>query len=400
MINHWFEPVFPYNLINDLGSYSIVLLFFIYFYQKKIIEKKHLILFSVLMLTPFIFNGFLFHWTYFPDQSKYLGETNEAREYIFDIFSGNGFKFPTYTEILSDIKLDTAAFVYAFSPILSFDTYKSIAIWNRGLFLFMVIFFIKNKFFKPDLTLLLIVSPSLIFFSSVSLRDNLVIISMLMIIYFFFQKKFFLLFLSITFLAMVKLQNLMIIIFFLIFKLLFSVNKNKPMHFFGILFFLTCLIFYNNIVTNNIITNNFNLLIDEINRIRAGFFLEEYGAYQSFSTEKISKNYSLDISSKSIIMVLSEFINFVFSPIQKLSNIFNALIFLEGIFFYCIFYYLFSRNFIKFTKISMIWLCTLILSLLMYSIVIINDAQIHRYKIPIMIFSIYGYASHLKKVKK
>lgn len=394
MINHWFEPVFPYNLINDLGSYFSILLFFIYFYQKKIIEKKHLILFAVLMLTPFLFNGFLFHWSYFPDQSKYIGMANETRKNIFDFFSGNGFEFPAYTGITTDIKLKTASFVYAFSPILSFDTYKSVAIWNRGLFLFMVIFFIKKKFFKPDLTLLLIVSPSLIFFSSISLRDNLVIISMLMIIYFFFQKKFFLLFLSITFLALIKLQNIMIIIFFLIFKLLFSFNKNKPMYVFGILFFLTCLIFY-----NNIFINSFNLLIDEINRIKLGFFMEEYGAYQSFSSEKIFKIYSLDISLKSINMVLSEFINFVFSPILKLSNIFNAVIFLEGIFFYCIFYYLFSRNFIKFTKISMIWLCTLILSLLMYSVVVINDAQIHRYKIPIIIFSIYGYASHLKKVK-
>ena len=222
MINHWFEPIFPYNLIYDLGLYCLVLLIFFYFYRVKIISRDLLLLFSTLMLTPFLFNGFLFDWTFLPDQSKYLGTAKEVRSNVSNFFSG----YENENLSTNSTKIKTASIFYAFSPILSFDTFKSIAIWNRALFLFMIIFFLKKKQFNHNLILLLIFSPSMIFFSSISLRDNLIVIIMLMSIYSFFEKKNFLLIICTVLLGLIKIQNLLVLVFFLVFNLLFKIKKN------------------------------------------------------------------------------------------------------------------------------------------------------------------------------
>ena len=391
MINHWFEPIFPYNLIYDLGLFCLVLLIFFYFYRVKIISGDHLLLFSTLMLTPFLFNGFLFDWTFLPDQSKYLGIAKEVRSNVYNFFSG----YENENLSTNSIKIKTASIFYAFSPILSFDTFKSIAIWNRALFLFMIIFFLKKKQFNHNLILLLIFSPSMIFFSSISLRDNLIVIIMLMKIYSFFEKKNFLLIICTVLLGLIKIQNLFVLVFFLVFNLLFKIQKEYhklPSAAVTVLIFLVFLFF-----TNFNLDNYINRLIETINEVRYGFFSEEYGSYQGLNIRNIYSNFSIDLDYASIKLILYGFINFIISPLHKINNIFYLVIFVESLALYGIFFYIFSKNFKRFKHISIVWLCTLTLSLFMYSLVIINDAQIHRYKIPVMFFIIFGYASHLKK---
>ena len=391
MINHWFEPIFPYNLIYDLGLYCTVLLVFFWFYSVKIISRDHLLLFSTLMLTPFLFNGFLFDWTFLPDQSKYLGIANEARNHMYNSILGyENEKLPT-----NSLKIKAASFFYALSPILSFDTFKSIAIWNRALFLFMIIFFIRKKQFNRNLILVLILSPSLIFFSSVSLRDNLIIIIMLMIIYSFFKKKNFLLIICTVFLALIKIQNIVILAFFLILNLLTKIQKKNYKLFSLVITVSIVLIvlFFANFNQVNFI----NILFETVNEIRYGFFSEEYGSYKGLKIRDIYSNFSLGKDYASLKLILYGFINFITSPLSKINSFFYLVIFVESIALYGIFFYIFSKNFIKFKYISIVWLCTLTFSLFMYSLVIINDAQIHRYKIPVMFFVIFGYSSHLKK---
>ena len=80
MIDHWFEPQALEMLIYDLANYFIFFLIFYYLLKKNYIGEKLFIISSILLLTPFLFNGFMFDWTYLPDQSKYLNLSYRIRQ--------------------------------------------------------------------------------------------------------------------------------------------------------------------------------------------------------------------------------------------------------------------------------------------------------------------------------
>ena len=178
MPSTWFEPIFPFNLIFDLGNYLIFSFIFLLLFRLNIINKNLLFVSLLFLLTPFLFNGFLFEWSYLPDQSKYLGEA--------EIYRKNPKAFIQNINTYADLKVSMTAFFYAFSPIISLETYKGISLWNRSLYLFSWIFFTKKKFFDDYNSLLMLLAPSLIFFSSVALRENLIILTMIWFLYFFY----------------------------------------------------------------------------------------------------------------------------------------------------------------------------------------------------------------------
>ena len=176
----WFEPIFPYSLIFDLSNYLLLSLIFLLLFKLNIIKRNLLYLSLIFLSTPFLFNGFLFEWTYLPDQSKYLGSAYTYRqnpEYFFD-GSINSY---------SKLKVSLPSFFYAFSPIVSLETYKGISLWNRTLFLLTWIYFIKKNFLDEYNSFIMLLSPSLIFSTSIALRENLIILLMFWFLYFYYN---------------------------------------------------------------------------------------------------------------------------------------------------------------------------------------------------------------------
>ena len=145
MINHWFEPSFPINVIYDITTYLLSFFYFYYLF-KKIINTNLFYLSIISLLTPFFFNGFLFHWSYLPDQSKYIAEANNLRQtFLYNPLDFNGFIKSLNMNSLYSTKIKIPALIYSFSPIISLETFKGVAIWNRALFLLMIIFLIRKK---------------------------------------------------------------------------------------------------------------------------------------------------------------------------------------------------------------------------------------------------------------
>ena len=142
-------------------------------------------------------------------------------------------------------------------------------------------------------------------------------------------------------------------------------------------------------------------LITKINNYRIGFFLEEYGAYQSVSALKNYSYHRLDLSFSSLLIILISFLDFITPPFLKGKT--SILYFIQLIEAFTIIVYLYLR--IKFQKnfniyIFLKWLCILLLSYLLYSLVIFNDGTILRYKVPIMFFIIFGYFANIRKELK
>lgn len=377
----WFEPTYPYNLIFDLTNYLLISLIFLLLFRYKIINKNLLIVSLFFLLTPFLFNGFLFEWTYLPDQSKYLGNANMFRE--------NPKLFFTEVNSYSKFKIAVPSIFYAFSPIYSLETYKGIAIWNRALFLFSWIFFTKKNFVDEYNSLIFIFAPSLLFYSSISLRENLIVLSMIWFLYFFYQKKILLTLITLLILSIIKFQSLFTIFIFLFLNFVITENKVRIRS-----ILITLILFL-------IVFNIYDAQILElINHFRKGFFVEEYGQYKSSSASLNYQFFELEKNFRLFYLIFQGFLNFSLSPFLKGNfSLFSFILFLETvmIFFYLTFRMIKNKKYNNYLFYK--WLFILIGSYLFYSIIIFNDGTIHRYKVPIIFFVIFGYFINLKKIK-
>ena len=153
MPSSWVEPIFTYSLIYDFATYILLTTLFFILRLKKIINNPQLFLSSIFLLTPFLFNGFLFDWEALPDQSKYLGLSYEIRKNPNFMFHK---EFNTY----SDFKIFIPSALYAFSPIISLETYKGIGLFNRALFILTWIFFMKKKYLDEYNSIFFLIIPS------------------------------------------------------------------------------------------------------------------------------------------------------------------------------------------------------------------------------------------------
>jgi len=384
MPSSWFEPIFPYNIIYDLGTYFLLSLIFLILYKKKIININLFFISLVFLLTPFLFNGFLFDWAFLPDQSKYLGFAYEIRENPKQIFD-----MPFVPD--SEIKIYLPSILYALSPIISLETYKGIALFNRAIFLLTWIFFIKKKFLDKYNSIFFLIIPSLMLYSSVALRDNLIILLMLWFIYFYYQKRFFLIYLTLLLLFLIKTQMLLIISLFIIFD---KIIKNNSINFKFLFLMILALAIPTFIFKGEILYL--------INNFREGFFLEEFGQYASTSAQKNYDEYfKLTFSFSSIPTVISAYSNFIIPPILKGNYSLFSIIHIFEILTIFTFLYLrinSQKNFNGYIFCK--WVLILLISYFIYSLIIFNNGTIHRYKVPILFFVIFGYFVNIKFKEK
>ena len=382
MPSSWVQPIFIYSIIYDIASYFILSSIFFLIYKKKIISIKYLYINLIFLLTPFLFNGFLFDWSLFPDQSKYLELSYKIRENPQTFF-----EFLNHSS--KDFKLFLSSLFFAFSPILSMETYVGISLYNRFLFLITLLFLFHKKFFDNYILILLIISPSLILYSSLALRDNLIIILVLWFLYFFYQKKYFFLFITITLLILLRYPLIINILIFFGVSSIVKYDRINNQNFIILFLVSTMLIILFN-----------NEIIDTLNFFRAGFFSEEYGRYQSMTQQSDFENFKIDLSLRSMPLAIIGFFNFLIPPILKGKiTLFYFVQFIETIFIL-----LFSYIRIKFQKkinyyILLKWLLIYFLSYFIYSLIIFNDGTIHRYKLPILFFVLLGYFTNVKKEK-
>ncbi len=385
-ISHHFEPDFFVTLILDSANYLLVLGIFFFLFKSNKITENLFILIVFLLATPFLFNGFLFDWSYFPDQSKYVNLSKQLRAEIFTNSSCTDFISQKYS-CNRTLKTSGISYFYAISPIISFETYKSLAFWNRGLFLLMLVYFLNKKVIKDELLLLLLFLPSIIMFTSLSLRETPIIVLMLLYIYFFYNNKYLLSFTCVVFLAILKVQNILILIFASFVISIFGNNKKKLVLVIISFIIITPLIFY-----------FMEDILWWINKYRKGLFVEEFGNYKSISSLQLYDNYSrLSLDINSLKLILLGFFEFLISPARDLTSGFKILLAIENILLYLFITQKFLNAFKKDKKMFYIWIVILTFGLLMYSIFVFNDAQIHRYKTPIIIFVMFGLNLSLQK---
>ncbi len=360
-MQYWFEYRFPLNLLIDLGNLSIVLLIVNFFIQKYKIPLNLKIILLLSCFTPFIFNGLLFEWYVFPDQTKYLRSATNCRD--LDCFSKTN-------------PLIASGIIYAISPIISLEGFKSIAFANRLFFILFILFLYLKKIDNIFLFILIFL-PGLILYSSLSIRDTLVIILSILSFYYFFEKKFLVFLVNISFLFLLKYQTAFYIFASLLtYYFVFNHKVKLPLKI-SILILFIFLIF-----------NNLGLITDILNEKRHGFYHEEFNDVSNFE----------NLTALGLILSIPKSIfQFLISPLPDINSFKMFFVLLDTLILYLITLIIFALNFDRNYKKSLFWIFFLLGLIALHGLIVFNDGTIHRYKIVIVIPILFSYLYSLKK---
>jgi len=369
-----------------MGNYCVFLILFLIAKEKKMISGNLFILSGVMMLFPFFVNGQIISWTDFPDQSKYLLYTQEIRSNILSM--GNIFTSDFSGQInLHNLnkKVKIPASIFAISPLISIENFKSIGFLNRAMFVITLIFFIKKTDLPLYIKLFFILSPSLIIYSSVTLRDNLILVTLIWSLYFFLKKYYFRLTITCILLFYIKIQNFYILIVLFYIISVFNVSKSKKFKFLNIIFLLTTILIC-------------FLFIDQIfevaNSARKGLYVEQHGFYKSGTAERLYEPLILNYSF--FTLWVKQTILFIISPWGNFYSIYYIVAFMETAITYFCLYYIFVKDFKnkKLKNIVKSWVLFFFISTSTYALFMFNDGMIARSRFVWLYFILIGYEIH------
>ena len=363
-VNSLFEFLFPLNLFIDLVNGIFISALILFICKKNNISSALTIILFFSCFTPFLFNGLLIDWTVFPDQTKYIRRAAEMRN--FEITENN---FNP-----RNLKLVITKGIYMIFPIPFIEGFKSIGFANRFALLILIIFLVKKNFDKYFI-LTLIFLPSIILYSSVSLRDSLIIVISILFFHYFFEKNYLLAFLYLILLFFIKIQNA---IFFLLIVVMFKALFNSSFYSTKVRknlrdLFLLSLIF--------IFVTNFNDIMELFNTRRYGMYDEAYGSGEGY----------IDLNFKNFILIgISSLFYFLISPINSFNSVTGIVLIIDTIILYSVVYYFFKKTYFKNKRLTFFWLLSLIGISFIYGLAVFNDGTIHRYKVVYVIPLIFA----------
>lgn len=353
----WFSPTYPLDLIYNILNLSTVIFIIIFFGIKYKINKSLFILLIVTTLTPLLINGPLMPWWALSDQNLYLSETMKLRNFEFDDLDiRTSINFPTY--------------IFALSPIPFIENFNSIGLANRLIFSILIIFLARKKMNRYFVYYLLL-SPTLLLYSSTALKETVVISTALLALYCLIEKRYILFWFPFLILLYSKPQNgmilfMMYIIYIYIFSIKFKFKISLNVCLCGAS--LIWLFFF---------SSDF---IEQINSFSQSFLLESNVQGANNPPHQDYENFSNIISrlpQRLIILYLS--------PFPELTSPVKIIIFFENLLIISVitilFYKLYRKNLNKF----LYWFISFITFSSMYALTVINHGTLSRYKISFMI---------------
>ena len=350
---HWFGPLFPFDIIISLINFIFCAAVIIFFSIKYQIKRSYLYLLLITLTVPLILNGTFMSWTYLPDQTKYLRETMYIRDFNFETLDGRKSIF--YPSL-----------IFSIIPVPFIQTFNDIGIINRTLISLLAIYLIKNKT-KKIFIYFLILSPTLLLYSSVALKDALVVIITILSFEALLKKKYLFFLLPLICLILFKKQNGLIIVpmyFIYIYYFDFKFKYKNVISITMIMVFVVY-IFYNQ-----------NIIIDEINYYRYNFYHEDTGGFGYIEIKSITDLF---------LNIPSYYLRFLFSPFPEITNLIKIVIFFENIIIMGLFFYYFKEIYKKNSKCFIYWFIFFMIFLSMYSLTIFNHGTISRYKLSFIV---------------
>ena len=348
----------PFYYLSEIANYLFCILIVCVFIHFKFIKKEYFAFWAIYFLSPFFFNFILFDPEYMGDQFLYSSQIIQAKNgfFIEDISAPFG-----SFEYFKQARVFVSTYLLSYIPIFSLSSITSLAFINKLLIFFMFLFLQKRISTISALYLILI--PSLILYSSVSLRDTLVLVAAVISIFYLIERNlwgslFFLILVGLT-----KLQNFPALFVMWIFTFVFQASKSYRRLGFVALFMLFCTIVF------------FDTFSGIINLYRMAWAMEDGLSLKDATNLEFSSAYQL------IILGLSEIPGFLLKPLPwQISNPLQLFVFIENILLlYLIYFFAIKDGFYK-NKENIVLIAGFVMCMGLHAITTYNYGTLARYR--------------------
>ena len=356
---YWYGPVFPLDLIYNILNYLTILFVLVVIGIKYKTQKNILLLLIITLLVPFLINGPLMPWYALSDQSKYLKSVMLLRDLNFTVQEGH-------------ITPAVLSYIWFISPIPFIENFNALGLLNR-LYLSLLIIFLIRKKISSTFIYYLILSPTLLLYSSVALKESIVVVSTVLAFYCIIEKKYLIFWFPFLILFFCKFQNGFIVLlmyFTYIYFFNFNSKLKKIINMILILGILTLLIKYD------------DKLMFYLNSFSLTFAIED--VTHSASTNK-ENNIQYTSIFDLILKLPEKLVTFFISPFPAILSPVKLLIFLENllvIFFIAVYFQKLSRIDSKHFFYLLIFF---LMFSSMYALTVVNHGTISRYKLSFLI---------------
>ncbi|OUU50712.1 MAG: hypothetical protein CBC25_07685 [Pelagibacteraceae bacterium TMED65] len=359
------------NFLFDIPNLLVCIIAIIIACRIQIIPNWIGFIFIGYSFVPFILNDFLFPARYMKDQFFYLYAMQEVRSFniIPDI---------DYSQYL---KAFSTSWLLSFLPLPYVETIKSLGFFNRFLF-FVTFCWLYNKKFLTGMPLLFVLFyPSLLLYTSLSLRDPLILCLMIIGVIFVIDKKYLKFFVTTVPLFFLKFQNFYFIIVFFSIYIFFN-NKDYFKKNLLIFFGLSIVLIY----------PFFDQILSSIDMYRGAMYRVDGGDMSYY--QPINNLFSL--IKHSII----SFPYFMIKPFPwEAENIFQLIQSIEN-FLILIFLFFFSKTSYEQSRfITIKWILYSVFVMTTYSLVVYNYGTSARYRFIFIVLYVIGLSYELYKIK-
>jgi len=336
-------------MIWDLPN---LLICFIIIISAQILDKitlKHALCLAFISLVPFCLNYVIFDPHYMPDQFSYWHMLQRIRDF-------------TYTPYNYNVRVTEASFIYAFLPLPFVETINSMGFFNKFLFICIFIWAASALKLRGWVLWFLLFYPSLLLYSSLSLREMLICTLMLLVLWATIHEWYGLVFIALALLFEVKMQNALLVGAFSVLYLAtkkISFPHSKFMLLFAVI--TGCILFY----------ISFPYIGTKIEYYRIRMYLEDGGLLADYQPIKTMT----DLFSNSLYGFMPWMAKSSLQFMQAIENIIVTTILLV--------YTIYAGRLIP--KATAFWAFFLLSGLIMYGLIVANVGTLVRYRFPFIV---------------
>jgi hypothetical protein len=376
-----FDPSSQFYTINDFIIYFLsdtanlffCFIFLTIFLLLQKINIKEFFYWSLLFCFVSIINILAVSFNIFPDLNGYLVCLRDLRDNLSfqELECTITSMGSSDTELTEDggaigvfsLKRSLPAILYSLVPIPSIATLSSLGFINK-IFLFLTYLALKKHIthIKPHLKILLFlfILPSIIIYSSIGLRDNIIFCTQALLLLTIFQKEFIKSSFLLAILYAIKLQNALIFSILFVGVFIFKADQSKRLFMFFCLSILGIIVYFQ------------ERIVEIINYFRLAF-LNEVGA---LSPNMVFDGY--DSLFQIILMSPLIFTKGLLAPLPL--NALSAIFFIESISIVVISIWIISKQLFSNSLFFMLVCITIFSGVVLNALVIENDFTFLRYK--------------------
>ena len=357
-----YEYTFLYYIF-ELANYATLAFIALLFRHFQLINNSSFWTWMVLMSTPLIMNYFIFDAHLFGDQSLYTLEAVDQKT-DYDLPNNPNLEYGEWYQSQSGM----TASILSFFPLPMIMTLTSLAFANKlALFLFFVW---ASRYLSQDRLILFFLIPSLILYSSVTLRDNLIIILGCIFFMNLINTKYNWSLLCLAPLYILKIQNFSFFLLAFVGFLFFRAHKSI----FGLALYLSSLMMGAIIMQDQI--------LDVINLYKSAFAAEDsIGGYFDFYYYNDTEALKINSLVGFFIEAISKIPNFLFMPLPwNWSSPLYPIQFFESILLMVIFVALITKYQLYRNLYFYPIFISFVAGIMIYSVMAMNEGTFVRYR--------------------